>query len=168
MVFCSRYWFIFLCVCVFLECICSLLFLFEALIGFFFLVTSGDSAQNQCFGTARPVGDQKPSLAGRSWTHHSIRGRGGFWTGACAASIDFHIWAHLYYCWSPITVWQAKLSFWSPVTCCLHRARGVMSLFRRTSTSFSYSRKICFQLLWPWYKTLKKRVQQRSVSYRRK
>lgn len=108
-VFSRSYWsichqFVFVCVCV--HCVCILLSPFDGLIWV-------PLCRQQGFCSDSSQWHQLP--CGRSGTICSRRvlntpQQWSVWDdlkGAYAASIDFHIWEHLYHCWSPIRAQQA-------------------------------------------------------------
>lgn len=133
--------------------------------------TSRRSVQSRRIGTNCPVGDQKTICSRRvlntlqQWrVWHGLN-------GAYAASIDFHIWEHLYYCWSPISAQQAPQGLrllehsWSsrfndrlPIVgeelCCLFREASLWLRFYNSQcvAENSFHCRAGFQLQCPWSK----------------
>ncbi len=122
----------YLCVCV--QCICNLLSLFDGLIWVPLCHQRGLCSESLhwqklpcvwsetiCSRQAYPK--RTTAAKGVARSKRSLR-----------ASIDFHIWEHLYYCWSPNRAQQAAQGPGLPgaagavgsVTHCLHCGPGVM------------------------------------------
>lgn len=96
-------------ICVYVQCICSLLSLFDGLIwvplcrqrGFFSELSHWH--QLPC-GWSETLCSRRILNTLQQWrVWHGLN-----W--AYVASIDLHIWVHLYYCWSPIRAQQAAQS----------------------------------------------------------
>jgi len=97
------------CIGVCVQCICSLLSLFDALILVLSCCQWGLCSQS-VFWHHLPCGWSETFWSRRilntlqQWrVWHCLN-------GAYMASIDFHIWVHLYYLWSPIRAQQALQS----------------------------------------------------------